>query len=209
MHAAIDEGITFFDNAWDYHDGGCEELMGKALADGRQAREGLPDDQELRPRRRRARCKHLEDSLRRLQTDVIDLWQFHEIDLRQRPRLDRSRRAACKAALEAKKEGKVRFIGFTGHKDPRIHLKMLGKPLAGTRCRCRSTCWTRTTAASRSRWCRCACGSNVGVIGMKGFGGGHAGIVGRRGPHRGGGVPLRAQPARRVAGRRHHVAWST
>ena len=81
MHAAIDEGLTFFDNAWDYHDGGSEEVMGKALAAGRaSATEGLPDDQELRAATPRAPRKHLEDSLRRLQTDLIDLWQFHEIN---------------------------------------------------------------------------------------------------------------------------------
>ena len=79
MHAAIDEGMTFFDNAWDYHDGRSEELMGKALADGGRRNKRLPHDQELRPRRQ----GHPPAPRRqpaRLQTDVIDLWQFHEIN---------------------------------------------------------------------------------------------------------------------------------
>ena len=79
IQRAVDEGITFFDNAWDYHDGVAEERMGKALADGGRQRQGLPHDQELRPRRQ-GRASNLEDSLRRLKTDHLDLWQFHEIN---------------------------------------------------------------------------------------------------------------------------------
>lgn len=125
MHAALDEGLTFFDNAWDYHDGGSEEIMGKALAaDGKRKKCFLMtkccarDAKETR--------KHLEDSLRRLQTDHLDLWQFHEINYDNDPDWIFDRGAFAEAR-KAQKEGKVRFLGFTGHKDPHIHLKMLGK----------------------------------------------------------------------------------
>lgn len=126
QHAAIDEGITFFDNCWDYHDGKSKELMGKALAmDGKRNKVFLMT--KVCDRDYAGAKKHLEDSLRRLQTDRIDLWQFHEMVYDNDPDwvFDKG---GLKAALEARKEGKVRFIGFTGHKDPRIHLKMLSKP---------------------------------------------------------------------------------
>ncbi|HJT32193.1 MAG TPA: aldo/keto reductase [Pirellulales bacterium] len=128
MHEAIDQGLTFFDNAWDYHDGGSEEVMGKALAEG-----GRRDKVFLMTkncaRDREGSMKHLEDSLRRLQTDRIDLWQFHEINYDNDPDWI-FERGAMAAALEAKKQGKIRYIGFTGHKHPEIHLKMIAKPHA-------------------------------------------------------------------------------
>lgn len=122
MHAAIDEGLTFFDNAWDYHDGRSEELMGQALTDGRRNKVFLMtkncgrDAKEVR--------RHLDDSLRRLRTDHIDLMQFHEINYDNDPEWIVER--GCLAALQkAQADGQVRFIGFTGHKSPHIHLKML------------------------------------------------------------------------------------
>ncbi|HVX64925.1 MAG TPA: aldo/keto reductase [Pirellulales bacterium] len=132
MHEAIDEGLTFFDNAWDYHDGGSEEVMGKALATG-----GRRDKVFLMTkncaRDRKGSMQHLEDSLRRLQTDRIDLWQFHEINYDNDPDWI-FEQGALAAALEAKKAGKVRYIGFTGHKHPEIHLKMLAKDFAWDSC---------------------------------------------------------------------------
>lgn len=126
MHAAIDEGLTFFDNAWDYQDGHAEEVMGKALAmDGRRDKVFLMTKNCERDYAGSMKC--LEDSLRRLQTDHLDLWQFHECNYDNDPDWV-FETGGIEAALEARKVGKVRFIGFTGHKDPRIHLKMLGKP---------------------------------------------------------------------------------
>ena len=128
MHAAIDEGMNFFDNAWDYHDGESELRMGKALAmDGRRNKVFLMTKNCERDYKGSLKC--LEESLRRLRTDHLDLWQFHEIVYDNDPDwvFDKG---GLKAALEAQKAGKVRFIGFTGHKDPRIHLKMLAKPYA-------------------------------------------------------------------------------
>jgi aryl-alcohol dehydrogenase-like predicted oxidoreductase len=125
MHAAIDEGLTFFDNAWDYHDGGSERIMGKALAmDGKRDKVFLMTKNCARDAK--GTRQHLEDSLRRLQTDHLDLWQFHEINYDNDPDWI-VEKGALAEALKAKKAGKVRFIGFTGHKSPHIHLKMLAK----------------------------------------------------------------------------------
>jgi predicted aldo/keto reductase-like oxidoreductase len=125
MHAAIDEGLTFFDNAWDYHDGGSEEIMGKALAmDGKRRQVFLMTKNCARDAK--GTTQHLEDSLRRLKTDHLDLWQFHEINYDNDPDWI-VEKGALNAALKARKAGKVRFLGFTGHKSPHIHLKMLAK----------------------------------------------------------------------------------
>jgi aryl-alcohol dehydrogenase-like predicted oxidoreductase len=125
MHAAIDEGITFFDNAWDYHDGGSETIMGKALAmDGKRDKVFLMTKNCNRDAKGTRQC--LEDSLRRLQTDHLDLWQFHEINYDNDPDWV-IEQGGLAEALKAQKEGKVRFLGFTGHKSPHIHLKMLPK----------------------------------------------------------------------------------
>jgi len=123
MHAAIDEGVNFFDNAWDYHDGGSEEIMGKALAaPGKRDKVFLMTKNCARDAK--GTRQHLEDSLRRLQTDHLDLWQFHEINYDNDPDWI-VEKGALAEALKAQKEGKVRFLGFTAHKDPHIHLKML------------------------------------------------------------------------------------
>jgi predicted aldo/keto reductase-like oxidoreductase len=125
MHAAIDEGINFFDNAWDYHDGGSETVMGKALdMNGKRKQVFLMTKNCDRDAKGTRKC--LEDSLKRLQTDHLDLWQFHEINYDNDPDWV-FEKGGLDEALKAQKEGKVRFLGFTGHKDPRIHLKMLPK----------------------------------------------------------------------------------
>jgi uncharacterized protein len=127
IQRAVDEGITFMDNAWDYHDGGAEERMGKALAEG-----GRRDKVFLMTkccgRTARDAQSNLEDSLRRLKTDRIDLWQFHEIVYDNDPDWIFAPDGALQTGLKAIKEGKVRYVGFTGHKDPIIHLKMLSMP---------------------------------------------------------------------------------
>ncbi|MCI0459980.1 MAG: aldo/keto reductase [Gemmataceae bacterium] len=172
MHRAIDEGMTFFDNAWDYHDGRSEELMGKALAsDGRRKRVFLMTKNCARDAK--GTRQHLEDSLRRLQTDVIDLWQFHEINYDNDPDwiVDRG---ALRAALQAQKEGKVRFIGFTGHKSPDIHLSMLTRhewdtvqmPINVLDYHYRSFARRVIPEAAKR---------NIGVLGMKSLGGGQPG----------------------------------
>jgi aryl-alcohol dehydrogenase-like predicted oxidoreductase len=127
IQRAIDEGITFMDNAWDYHDGVAEERMGKALAEGSR-RDKVFLMTKVCGRTAKEAASNLEDSLRRLKTDRIDLWQFHEMVYDNDPDWVFADDGAIHTALKAVKEGKVRYLGFTGHKDPIIHLKMLGKP---------------------------------------------------------------------------------
>ncbi len=122
MRTAIDEGINFFDNAWHYHGGRSEERMGKALQDGYRDKVILMTKHHGRTPEHL--WNHLEDSLRRLQTDVIDVWQFHELD--EQWEVDQIYNSgALEAALKAKEQGKIKHIGFTGHYRPRIHLDMI------------------------------------------------------------------------------------
>jgi predicted aldo/keto reductase-like oxidoreductase len=124
VHAAIDAGITFMDNAWEYHDGKSEHIMGKALAD-RRDRVFLMTKVCTHGRDKREAMRQLEQSLRRLKTDYLDLWQIHECVYYNDPDRHFMRGGVVEALGEARRQGKVRFIGFTGHKDPRIHLEML------------------------------------------------------------------------------------
>jgi len=123
IRTALDEGVNFLDNAWEYHDGQSEERMGKALQDGYRAKAFLMT--KVCARDERGAMENLEDSLRRMKTDVIDLWQFHEVDFDTHPDMIFAKNGAIHAAIKAKEQGKIRFTGFTGHKSPRIHLKML------------------------------------------------------------------------------------
>ena len=127
IQRAVDEGITFMDNCWDYHDGVAEERMGKALATG-----GRRDKTFLMTkacgRTAKEAQSNLDDSLRRLQTDRIELWQFHEIVYDNDPDWIFAADGAIHTARKALEQGKVRYLGFTGHKDPAIHLKMLAQP---------------------------------------------------------------------------------
>jgi aryl-alcohol dehydrogenase-like predicted oxidoreductase len=124
VHAAIDAGITFMDNAWEYHDGRSEEVMGKALA-GRRDDVFLMTKLCTHGRGTREAMRQLETSLRRLKTDVLDLWQIHECVYYNDAERHFARDGAVEALERAKRDGKVRFVGFTGHKDPEIHLEML------------------------------------------------------------------------------------
>jgi aryl-alcohol dehydrogenase-like predicted oxidoreductase len=124
VHAAIDAGITFMDNAWEYHDGRSEEIMGKAIA-GRRQDVFLMTKLCTHGRGMREAMRQLEQSLKRLKTDVLDLWQIHECAYYNDPERHFARDGAVDALARAKREGKVRFVGFTGHKDPEIHLEML------------------------------------------------------------------------------------
>ncbi|MFI5459571.1 MAG: aldo/keto reductase [Isosphaerales bacterium] len=127
IQRAIDEGITFLDNAWDYHNGAAEDRMGKAISQGNR-RDNVFLMTKCCGRTARDAQSHLEDSLRRLRTDHLDLWQFHEIVYDNDPDWIFASGGAIETALKAKEQGKIRFLGFTGHKDPSIHLKMLDKP---------------------------------------------------------------------------------
>ena len=173
-HAAIDEGITFLDNAWEYHDGRSEELMGRALAqDGYREKAFLMTKNCARDYEGSRR--NLEESLRRLRTDVIDLWQFHEIIYDSDPDWV-FEKGAMKAALEARKEGKVRYIGFTGHKDPRIHLRMLDKPFDWDTAQMPINVLDASYRSFQKQVVPVCLAKGVGIIGMKGMGGGGTGV---------------------------------
>jgi predicted aldo/keto reductase-like oxidoreductase len=124
VHAAIDAGVTFMDNAWEYHDGKSERIMGKAIAD-RRDHVFLMTKVCTHGRGKRDGMRQLEQSLRRLKTDHLDLWQIHECVYYNDPERHFMRGGVIEALDQAKRQGKVRFVGFTGHKDPRIHLEML------------------------------------------------------------------------------------
>ena len=124
LQEGIDAGITFLDNAWEYHQGLSEERMGKGLQ-GRRQQVFLMTKVCSHGRDERVAMQQLEESLRRLRTDHIDLWQIHEVIYANDPDRHFAPGGVTDAMLEAKRQGKVRFLGFTGHKDPAIHLKML------------------------------------------------------------------------------------
>jgi predicted aldo/keto reductase-like oxidoreductase len=123
IRTAIDRGMTFMDNCWDYHDGGSEIRMGKALRDGYRSKVFLMTKIDGRSKANAA--KQIEESLKRLQTDRIDLLQHHEVIRVEDPDRIFAEGGAQEAMIEAQKAGKIRYIGFTGHKDPFIHLRML------------------------------------------------------------------------------------
>jgi aryl-alcohol dehydrogenase-like predicted oxidoreductase len=123
IRSAVDRGITFLDNCWDYNDGLSEVRMGQALRDGYRSKVFLMT--KMDGRTKESYNKQLEQSLGRLQTDMIDLVQFHEIIRMEDPDRIFAEGGAMEAAIEAQKAGKIRYIGFTGHKDPAVHLRML------------------------------------------------------------------------------------
>jgi aryl-alcohol dehydrogenase-like predicted oxidoreductase len=123
IRTALDGGINFLDNCWDYNEGQSEVRMGKALRDGYRQHAFVMT--KIDGRTKKAAAQQIEESLRRLQTDHIDLLQFHEIIRIEDPDRIFAAGGGMEAAVEAQKAGKVRYIGFTGHKGPDIHLKML------------------------------------------------------------------------------------
>jgi predicted aldo/keto reductase-like oxidoreductase len=123
IRAALDGGINFLDNCWDYHAGTSEIRMGKALRDGYREKAFLMT--KIDGRDAKSAEKQINESLTRLQTDHIDLMQFHEIIRMEDPEKIFAKGGALEAVVKAKEAGKLRFIGFTGHKSPEIHLKML------------------------------------------------------------------------------------
>ena len=128
VRTAVDEGITFMDNCWDYNDGLSEVRMGKALRDGYRQKVFLMT--KIDGRDKQTAAKQLDESLQRLQTDHIDLLQIHEVIRMEDPDKVFASGGTLEALLEARKAGKIRYIGFTGHKSPDIHLKMLATAAA-------------------------------------------------------------------------------
>ena len=168
IQVAVDEGITFMDNAWDYWDGESERRMGKAL-------QGRRDDVVLMTkvcgRDRKTAEEHLHDSLTRLQTDVIDIWQFHEINYDNDPEWLFRSGGAIEAAVAAQKAGKVRFLGFTGHKSPHILSKMLEIDFPWDTCQFPTNVMDYHFRSFTQEIFPVTEARNLGVIGMKSLGG--------------------------------------
>lgn len=123
IRTAVDRGVTFLDNCWDYNDGASEIRMGKALKDGYREKSFIMSKIDGRSRKEAAR--QLDESLKRMDVEMIDLVQHHEILRFEDPDRIFDEEGAHGALVDAQKAGKIRYIGFTGHKDPRIHLHML------------------------------------------------------------------------------------
>ena len=123
IRSAVDAGINFMDNCWDYHDGDSEVRMGKALRDGYRDKVFLMT--KIDGRSKQGAAKQIDESLQRLQTDHLDLLQMHEIIRFEDPDVIFAQGGAMEALAEAKQAGKIRYIGFTGHKDPQIHLRCI------------------------------------------------------------------------------------
>jgi len=143
VHEALDAGMDFMDNAWDYHDGESERRMGRALG-GRRHQAFLMTKVCVHGRDGKVAMKQLEESLRRLRTDYLDLWQIHEVVYENEPDLYFRKGGAAEALLKARKQGKVRFVGFTGHKDPSIHLRMLESGFPFDSCQLPLNCFDGT-----------------------------------------------------------------
>jgi aryl-alcohol dehydrogenase-like predicted oxidoreductase len=125
VHEAMDAGVNFMDNAACYHDGRSEEVMGKALAGGRRDKVFLMTKMCTHGKTKEVGMRSLEDSLRRLQTDHLDLWMIHQLDTMEQVDAAFAKGGSVEALDEARQQGKVRHVGFTGHVSAEIHLAML------------------------------------------------------------------------------------
>jgi aryl-alcohol dehydrogenase-like predicted oxidoreductase len=170
VHAAIDAGITFMDNAWEYHDGRSEQIMGKAIAD-RRDRVFLMTKLCTHGRGRREAMRQLEQSLRRLRTDVLDLWQIHECVYDNDPERHFAPGGAAEALEEARRQGKVRFVGFTGHKHPAIHLAMLARNFPFDACQLPLNCFDASFRSFEQEVLPVLVGRGIAPLGMKSLSG--------------------------------------
>ncbi len=182
---ALDHGIDFFDNAWEYHDGLSEERLGRALK-GKRQNAFLMTKVCTHGRDKKVAMRMLEESLRRLQTDHLDLWQIHEVIYENDPDLIFLPGGAAEALQDAKQQGKVRFIGFTGHKDPEIHLKMLAHDFPFDTVQMPLNCFDASFRSFETHVLPEAMRRGIAVLGMKSLGGSgemvrHGGITAQQG----------------------------
>jgi uncharacterized protein len=171
VHEALDAGVTFFDNAWEYHQGKSEEWMGKALK-GNRDKVFLMTKVCTHGRDKKVAMRQLEDSLRRLQTDHLDLWQIHEVIYYNDPELIYAGDGVLEALSDAKKQGKTRFVGFTGHKDPAIHLDMLSRGYPFDAVQMPLNCFDATFRSFEQHVLPEVIKRGMAVLGMKSMGGG-------------------------------------
>jgi aryl-alcohol dehydrogenase-like predicted oxidoreductase len=170
VHQAIDAGVNFFDNCWEYHEGLSEERMGVALQ-GLRKNVVLMTKVCTHGREKKVAMQMLEQSLRRLRTDYLDVWQIHEVVYWNDPDLIFAPDGAAEALVQAKQQGKVRFIGFTGHKDPDIHLKMLSHNFPFDTVQMPLNCFDATFLSFESKVLPEASRREIGILGMKSMGG--------------------------------------
>ncbi|HEX5216711.1 MAG TPA: aldo/keto reductase [Vicinamibacterales bacterium] len=170
IHAAIDAGINFLDNAWEYHDGESEDRMGRAIS-GRRDSVFLMTKVCTHGRDAAVALRQLEQSLRRLRTDHLDLWQIHECVYYNDPDRHFARGGVVEALDRAKAQGKVRYVGFTGHKDPDIHLRMLAHDYPFDACQLPLNGFDATFRSFQSRVLPELAKRNIAAIGMKSLGG--------------------------------------
>jgi predicted aldo/keto reductase-like oxidoreductase len=171
VHRAIDAGITFMDNAWEYHDGVSETRLGKALASGRRQRVFLMSKVCTHGRDAKVAMRQLEESLRRLKTDYLDLWQVHEVAYAGDPERHFMKGGVIEALDRAKQKGLVRFVGFTGHKDPALHLQMLSYGYRFDSCQMPLNCFDATFRSFEQQVLPELARQGIAAIGMKTFGG--------------------------------------
>jgi aryl-alcohol dehydrogenase-like predicted oxidoreductase len=167
---ALDSGINFFDNCWDYHDGLSEERLGAALK-GKRDQAFVMTKVCTHGRGKDVAMQQLEESLRRLQTDHLELWQIHEVIYYNDPDLIFAPGGAAEALLAAKQQGKVRFVGFTGHKDPAIHLRMLTQDFPFDTVQMPLNCLDATFRSFETQVMPEANRRGIAVLGMKSMGG--------------------------------------
>jgi len=170
VHEAIDAGVTFLDNAWEYHDGESERRMGRAIAD-RRAAVFLMTKACTHGRGGTVAMKQLEQSLRRLQTDYLDLWQIHECVYYNDPDRHFATGGVVEALMRAKEQGKVRYVGFTGHKDPAIHLRMLSYGFPFDACQLPLNGFDANFRSFQMQVLPELARQDIAVIGMKSLGG--------------------------------------
>jgi len=170
VHAAIDAGVTFMDNAWEYNEGRSELVMGKALA-GRRDQVFLMTKVCTHGRGRREAMRQLEQSLRRLKTDYLDLWQIHECAYDNDPERHFAPDGVAEALRRAKDEGKVRFVGFTGHKRPGIHLAMLAQDFPFDTCQMPLNCFDASFRSFEQEVLPALLSRGIAPLGMKSLGG--------------------------------------
>jgi uncharacterized protein len=167
---AIEAGVNFIDNAWEYHNGESETRVGAALK-GKRDQVILMTKVCTHGRSKAVAMGMLEDSLRRLRTDHLDIWQIHEVVYFNDPALIFARGGAAEALLEAKQQGKVRFIGFTGHKDPAIHLEMLKYDFPFDTVQMPLNCFDASFRSFEQQVIPEAARRGIAVLGMKSLGG--------------------------------------
>jgi uncharacterized protein len=176
VHEAMDGGLTFFDNAWEYHDGRSEALLGDALQ-GRRDEAFVMTKVCTHGRDARVGLSQLHESLRRLRTDYLDLWQIHECVYDSDPDLHFAPGGVIEALTLAKQQGKARFVGFTGHKHPDIHLRMLSHGYPFDTVQMPLNCFDASFRSFERRVLPELAKRGIAALGMKSMGGGGNAIL--------------------------------